>query len=320
MSSETVTVGQIETTYTSTGRLSGYRLEIRHNGLHEYRLLRAPDQYLLKNKAEIQLAAWDEKWRRIQSKDAAFQALFQSKERAVALSTDAALAIEEAKNILAAAVKTKTRIHWAKLEDTSRFIFDHGGRFPMVIFGEAGKPFRATHAEAPAEPRPADFSPRLTFAAKLLPSLRRARIAEARARFDAAYADWRSKHDATELSNQKAEAEFQSAEQEFGDAVRAFEEKQTAIRKKIEGLKASYKSMDAFAVTTVAELILTESKYPDWVIRDFSAGYNSETGVLILEDTLPSMDNLPRISKVTYVASRNEMRTAYISDAERDRI
>lgn len=45
-------------------------LELRHLGLHEYRLLKAPNHYVLKNKADTQLAAWHDKWQRITSKAA----------------------------------------------------------------------------------------------------------------------------------------------------------------------------------------------------------------------------------------------------------
>jgi hypothetical protein len=61
MGDELVHVGQLEAVHTSTGRPSGYRQELRHKGLHEYRLLRAPDANVLRNKEATRIAAWNAK-------------------------------------------------------------------------------------------------------------------------------------------------------------------------------------------------------------------------------------------------------------------
>ncbi|HVC59130.1 MAG TPA: hypothetical protein VND19_02050 [Acetobacteraceae bacterium] len=76
------------------------------------------------------------------------------------------------------------------------------------------------------------------------------------------------------------------AKLEFTEAFRVVEEQRSAAKKSVEDLEARYESMYPTAVAAVVELILTESKYPDGVTRDFSTGYKPETRILILEDTL----------------------------------
>jgi len=59
--------------------------------------------------------------------------------------------------------------------------------------------------------------------------------------------------------------------------LRTFEEERTAINQRAEDLKARYEAVRNRRRRAVAELILNASMYPDWVARDFSMLYSSET-------------------------------------------
>jgi hypothetical protein len=152
----------------------------------------------------------------------------------------------------------------------------------------------------------------------MLPPLRRTRVAQARARFDAAYAAWFLERNMVRSGNRIADEEFQKAALEFAAAYSTFDEQCTAAKKRIADLKAGHEAKDPTAVTAVAELILAESKYSDLVLRDLQTGYYNETGLLVIEDTLPGIDAIPRLSKAIYVASRKELRTTYLSDAQNE--
>ena len=41
-----------------------YQIEIRHEGLHKYRMIKGQDPYVVEQKARIQEQVWDEIWER----------------------------------------------------------------------------------------------------------------------------------------------------------------------------------------------------------------------------------------------------------------
>jgi restriction system protein len=85
-------------------------------------------------------------------------------------------------------------------------------------------------------------------------------------------------------------------------------------------LASRYRSGEPEAVLANAELILNASKYPDWVRKDFTIHYKPETKLLAVEFQLPTREDLPRLTKVTYVASRDERKEGHLSDGELNRL
>jgi restriction system protein len=139
-------------------------------------------------------------------------------------------------------------------------------------------------------------------------------------RYQEAHDSWWLKAEQIRSLNRHADDRLREANVAYEEALYAFERRSQETKARVTDLKARYEAKDPAAVTTIADLILAESRYPDWIIRDSSTGYVPETGVLIVEDALPTIDAIPNVSKVTYVASRHEMRTAYLKDTERDRL
>lgn len=322
-----VVVGQVQPVLTQSGRISAFRVDLHHKGLHESRLLTAPDEYVLQNKAATLLAAWEEKWRRNTARAESLQLLSRSKKqaeankkKAEALTKEATSAIEQARHLLADGLKRSGRIAWDKWADVGLFNIDLANRFPATVFSDAGEPQHARLTQAPPEPQESDYPPEIPFIARIIPPIRARRLAQARARFEVAHSEWRSEVAAIQRVNQEAEAEFQRARTEFTEARRAFDERRISARKRIEELRAAFDAMEPSAVSEVAQLFLSESKYPSWIERDCVTEYIAETKLLIIEDKMPGVETIPRVSKVGYVASRNELRTSYISDKERDKL
>ena len=48
--------------YTATGKLSGYEIDLTHNGLDEIKHLFARDTDILEGKIHNQVVAWEKKW------------------------------------------------------------------------------------------------------------------------------------------------------------------------------------------------------------------------------------------------------------------
>jgi len=52
-----------------------YHIDIKHDGLRKSRRLSGADQYVLDQRARVQLEAWDECWRRRQSREQSDESL-----------------------------------------------------------------------------------------------------------------------------------------------------------------------------------------------------------------------------------------------------
>jgi hypothetical protein len=132
MDRELVTVGEIEVVYAVSGRVTGHRVALRHNGLREHRLLRAPVAHVLQSMVDAQLAAWDQKWRHVSLRAwdqkwrhfsaefpapdskaaAAFYSIASDKHLADTLTTEATAAVEQAKTLLVQALSRNVGIPW----------------------------------------------------------------------------------------------------------------------------------------------------------------------------------------------------------------
>ena len=87
-----IQVGKAEAHYNVAGtKILKYTVEMYHKGLHEHKLVSAPELDILQNKANLQANKWTEKWERIEEK----QKVLDSKEENI---EEASLRTEEAIN------------------------------------------------------------------------------------------------------------------------------------------------------------------------------------------------------------------------------
>jgi restriction system protein len=318
-----VKLGLAQAIVTATGRQTGFRIEAWHNGLNEYRLLRAPDRATLQNKLNIQLAAWNEKWVRVSAKNAAEETRLQGKEDAEARTNEAQDALTEASQLLSDSVRKAHVIHWEGLENHDSFRFTHIEKFPGVEFEKSsGRPLRAVYTDIPGGPSPqdAEFQPKLDFFDRLIASRRHKKEQDASSKFEAAYQAWQKDRLAVEEKNSEATRHFQAAQIVFARAAQLYEASQREENAKIQGLKQRYLSRDSVAVTLNAEMVLDASTYPHWMTTNYSVNYNPVNQILIVDYQLPQREALPNLAKVTYVASRNEFKESFLSDADQNRL
>ena len=103
-------------------------IEIRHDGLHKYRLIRGNDPYVVGQKAAAQQAQWAEMWERKQASEAKRLAREQKAKNKEDKQKDAAERTQEAldeinrlENILAHTLNIDDTIQWESLKDTAEF-------------------------------------------------------------------------------------------------------------------------------------------------------------------------------------------------------
>jgi restriction system protein len=105
----------------------------------------------------------------------------------------------------------------------------------------------------------------------------------------------------------------------WAQAERGHVAKQVEVATRVDALRAAYSRHERAAVEQHAEMVLNASEYPDWISVDFGLGYNPDNRILVVDYGLPGKDVIPTLRQVTYVASRDEMRESYVTDAQSDR-
>lgn len=320
MASDLVMVGDPQAIRNAAGNPSGYRQEVRHLGLHEYKLIRAPDLYVLRSKVATQIAAWEARWARVTAKEEAEQDRNLSRMTAEAQTREAAKALDAARGLLAVSLRAQHKMPWEIEESVATFTFTETDRFPRVQFDRSGRPEAPRHEKLLAEPDATHWAPKLGLFDRLFSSRRERRIREARARYETARAVWTSQCKPILQRNRWADEDFVQATQAFEAAKAAFDAERAANTARLAELRSAYEAREPSAVATVAELILEASDYPDWMKRDIAAGYSKETSTLFLDWILPEPASLPSVAKVSYIATRNELKSHELSQSERSQL
>lgn len=278
-----------------------YFIDIKHDALGRFRRITGPDQLVVEEKARLQRALWDRQWQRVleadekrEDRERAIQDRQDKKEQAAQRTEEAREALQEIEEILAHTLKVDDRIHWESLKDPSRFSKDI--------------PKRPTPATLPPEPKAQDarFQPSLSLFDKLLSSRRASKEQVARVAFLAAQSAWKKEVARITQQNTEATEAFEKASAEWEHERDAFITAQRKQHEQIDAHRKAYESGDSQAILDYCELVLSHSRYPEWITPSLEAEYNANTKTLIVDYELPSFDALPRLKEVRYVQSRDE--------------
>lgn len=92
----------------------------------------------------------------------------------------------------------------------------------------------------------------------------------------------------------------------------AFLKNQNIENAKIDKLRTDYNKLDSNAILEYCELVLNNSEYPDSFPKGFDLEYNPDTKILIVEYSLPAIEQLPTLNEVKFI--KNELKEYYISE------
>lgn len=284
-----------------------YSLEVRHDGLHKYRLITGKDRYVVQQKANAQLAQWDAAWERRQAQEAQRQARAQEaeareakKEEALQRTREAQEAIEQVKGLLAATLNVNDAVDWDTLKDKRPF--------------PEPAPARVTDVEpiGPPNPDTAHYQPRFSFLDQLFPPLQRRKV-------EAAQATYARDLRRYELSRDAYREKVQAWEQ----AMRAWTQRrqrfcagQAEKNAAIDADRQRYQEGNADAILDYCDMVLSRSSYPDWCPQQCRLEYLLETFTLVVDYQLPALEDLPTLQEVRYVQARDEFTEKPLKPAE----
>ncbi len=287
-----------------------YQVEVSHQALHKYRLIRGTDPYVVEQKAAAQRRVWDEMWRKKQTAQAVRQKredAAREKESKKALAAErtaeAQAALESIEQTLLHTLDVNDRIEWDSLVDRSPFPTP----FPP-------KPQWHVYPKEPQETDP-EFTPTHRWYHGLLRNLRRKAEQEAKTKFLAAHEDWVKQTAQVHDWNKALQQRYDQAVAEWQTQKQQFEREQALNNERIAAKKKSYFDRDPQAIAEYCDMVLSNSQYPDTFPQEWNLDYQPEAKTLAIDYFLPSLEDVPSLKEVRYIASRDEFTELHLQES-----
>ena len=212
--------------------------------------------------------------------------------------------IEFIKNTLKYTLDIDDTVNWDKLKDTSVF--------------QIKKPLEPNLISLPIEPKISDseYIPDIGLIDKILPSLKEKKIMLAERRLNQDHRFWIKRCESIKEENEKLIEPYNLALQECEKQYSDFLKRQEEFNSRIDEKKKQYFNNDPDAIHEYCYWVLSYSKYPEFFPKEFEIYYNPENKIVIVDYLLPSIENIPTLSNVKYIKTRDEYKETHLSDRE----
>lgn len=285
-----------------------YWIEVRHEGLHKYRMIKGNDKYVVEQKAFLQRQQWDEMWKKKQEaerkrreRENSAMEKEQKKASAEQQTMDALNQLDIIDKTLLFTLDIDDSIDWDSLKDSSKF--------------EVQKPKSPLKPSYPAEPDKKFFEPSIGIFDKIFTSSKQKKIDAAKKSFEDAVNNHKKLTREIKEKYVKDFAFYEEKLEKWNQGKKTFEMEQQEKNNAIEKKKQQYLAGEGEAIIEYCDMVLSNSVYPDYFPQEFDLDYNPNNRTLIVEYTLPDLDDLPTLKEVKYVATKDEFKESVITES-----
>jgi DNA polymerase III epsilon subunit-like protein len=256
--------------------------EIRHLGLGTFRVIKNTDTKERRdNKVVEQFKKWDEQWAKISHKKKSQADKEASLNIAEERTRDAQEKQKQIEDLLIYAINIDNVVNWDSLKDTKEFKVPNPKYILERRLSIIAPPVPPTFRELPKEPDFGLYKPQLSFADKIIKSLKEKKIKQAEALYQEAMNAWKKSIDETNSFNsnlkeqheqklkeveeqkQTVNKRFDALEKDWEREKETYNNNQKEYNDKIEKLKENYFHKNAEAVIQYCEMVLNNSQYPE---------------------------------------------------------
>jgi restriction system protein len=279
-----------------------YHIDVSHPGLHTFRRIVGRDQYVIRQKADAQIAAWDAKWKKLQERASHLRSKEEKRDEAARRTTEAQEALRAIDDTLLKCLQVSSVLDWESLKDRTQF--------------SKPQPNPPVQKEAPPQPRLSDvkYQPIYSFLDRILSSRRRTKESIANHAFQTDLSAWQKIAADLKKECETTLKRHQESIQRWQNERAAFYEREQQQHAMIDGKKEAYFAGSSDAIEEYCDVILAASDYPEEFPKSCRCDYNHETRMLLVDYSLPDIVALPRLKEVKYVATRDEFSEVYIQD------
>lgn len=283
-----------------------YREEVIHEGLNKYRVVTAKSRYELEQKVASIQSQWDEQWRRKceveqRRKDAEKQKL--DTERAIHLAEEMTKDAENSQRQIENLLQTEIdKLTVEDMYDKSEFTAE----LPI-------KPWLKEFSREPLR-EDAKYNEPMSFFTSISKKKKEAHIQEETDRFNADHKAWKDECSNISEKNASIESKYKKEMEEWELQKEEFHKNQEEFNRSIDEMYLAYQDGDKYATESFFSELLDRIELPLEFENETQCEFNPENKMLIVDITLPTIDNLPNLKKVTYVKSSGEYKESYQSE------
>lgn len=305
-----------------------YIAEITHSGLNEYKLLTSDDPGILTNKVKSHVTKLVEKWERLVLR----KNTTKSMENADLQTKEAVGALKQIDNILFHTLDIDDTVDWEQLKDVSIFQAPNPKNALNRLLSQVKLPIEPTFLTYQSEPDSTEYQPRFSFFDNLIKSKKEKKTKIAIAAFEKLFNEWEDSCRIIDRDNQHLKDKLKETLKYYDSQIEnikennrkaidiweneklAFTTNQEQCNLKINITKENYLKHDPGAILEYCDLVLNNSEYPETFPKSFELDYNPETKILIVEYSLPSIEQLPTLNEVKVI--KGEFKEYHISDTQ----
>lgn len=311
--------------YTVSGSFSKHTAEIQHTGLKETKVLKDKDKNTLETKISNQFKRWDLKFEKEEgSKNAELE---------TQKAQDNLKFLDE---ILVFLVNINIPFSWESLKRADSFKKKNPKAELDIKISNLKHISKPKLIEIPSEPLESDseFAPKFTFLEKLFQGLKKKKLSKLKASFERKHKNWIDKKAKIEDDNRKLEISYLSKVEklekqkieintkyeklisEWENEKKEFEAKIKTFNSKVLKRKNKYLEGEANEVIFYNSQILKHIDFPNYFPNIFELHYNPVSRILIIEYVLPSLEDLPKISEVRFLSTKNETKQVTLTEPQ----
>lgn len=309
-----------------------YIAEVTHNGLHDHKILTSDDKSILQNKVNSHVAKLEERWNKLVHKQNIFKTKEDLQKEAEYRTQEALINLKQIAGLLTHTLDIDDTVNWEMLKDKSKFRLPNPEKELTKLLTSIVKPKEQALSTYPQEPNLKFFDPKFSFFDNIFKSKKAKKINSSNLQYEQALEDWKKQCSKIDRQNLKVKQQYKDLLSTYDkiqhkvkntnqEEVKRWElEKQQfiAIQKeansKIDALKQKYLSLDTSAVLEYCDLVLNNSEYPDTFPKSYELDYNPDNKILIVEYSLPSMEQFPTLNEVKII--KGELKEYFISEAQ----
>lgn len=321
---------EVQTYYTKGGAVR-YQIEISHDQLHKYQVMRSDDQHVLIQKAQLKMNQWDEMWnkrviaeqKRAEREEKA-ETIERKKKLAEKRTLDAQNILNSMDNILNHTLSVDDTIKWDLLKNNKNFTEPQPKKRKIVP---------PSYKKFPKRPEETDekYNPKLGFLDKLSKSRQTSIQKKSEKLFLDDLNEWEIKKKEIDDNNQKIKAEYnnhlRNAEKSYENELNKWKQKresflnnQKANNAIIENKKKLYFNSASEAILDYCDMVLSNSEYYFEFPQKYELDYNPENHILVVDYQLPSLEAIPSIKEVKYVQSRDAFDVKHLTKNQLNKI
>jgi restriction system protein len=293
-----------------------WQIEIKHAGLHKYRVIKGETREIMQLRAQMQLHSWDEQWERVQATQKRRQAQLKAaysketkKHLAAERTGEAQKALDALEHLLTSVLEEDHEVDLSLLVDNSEYA--------------AAKPTSPVEEPIPREPDSNDpeFRARLNLFTRIIPPLRTKERERVAAKFREAKKKWSEDMAARWQRGEKTREHFQKDLAAWDIKRAKWLEERDERNAAMDAWTKAYVARAPETIPDYCKLVLSTSKYPDTFPADAAAiDYIADSRTLVLDYCLPDISALPTLKEVKFIASREAIQEVYVSDTWLNRI